>query len=102
MTISDLFCNPKENTKVTVNYSANELKLSHAVIAEDVTALKVDIMFQMTKKGDAGECYISRLIVTNTTTYQSETWTCYSPYSDAGNYAEILGGLAYLLPLMYN
>ena len=102
LTICDLFYNPKPTTSVVVNYSKDELKLHQEIKANGVVAMKADLTFKLTKVGDAGSCYISRLYVESPLTFESQTMTCYGPYNDSGNYARILGALKSLLSLMYD
>ncbi len=101
VTIGDLFCNPKENTKVTINYTNDELRLYHEVIVKGVVGMKVDMTFKLAKIGDAGTCYLSRLYYESPLTFDSGLYTCYNPYNDAANYAEMLGALTEFLTLLY-
>ncbi len=101
VTIADLFCNPKENTKVTINYTNDELRLYHEVIVKGVVGMKVDMTFKLAKIGDAGTCYLSRLYYESPLTFDSGLYTCYNPYNDAANYAEMLGALTEFLTLLY-
>ncbi len=101
VTIADLFCNPKETTNVTINYTKDELRLYHEVSVEGIVAWKVDMTFKFAKVGDAGTCYLSRLYYEIPLTFESQLYTCYGPYNDAGNYAEMLGVLTGLWPILY-
>ncbi|MBP5174862.1 MAG: cell envelope integrity protein TolA, partial [Treponema sp.] len=100
VTISDWFCSPKPTTTVVINYSSNELLLSHEVVTNGFVVFKVDITFRLAKQGDAGNCYISRIYMQNTTTYETQTFVCNGP-NDYGNTMEIIGAMSQLLPLMY-
>ena len=101
-TINDLFGKPKETTSIVVKSTNNELVLAHEVGKDGIVVLKINIYFKLTKIGDAGTCYISKLYYESPMTFESQTLTCYGPYNDSENYGQILGFVSQLLPLMYD
>lgn len=101
-TVFDFFCSPKDTTSVTVKYSDNELILYHEVIANGILACKVELVLKFSKNGNSGVCYISKFYMEVPRTFNSKLLTCYNPYNDSGNYAEILGALYAALPILYD
>lgn len=101
-TINDLFGKPKETTTVVVKSTDNELLLSHEVGADGVVILKIDIYFKLSKVGDAGTCYISKLYYESPMTFESQTLTCFGPYNDPENYGQILDTISSLQPMLYD
>lgn len=101
-TIDDLFSKPKETTSVVAKVGGSEMTLFHEIASEGVVLMKVDVTFRLSKVGDAGTCFVSRVRCEIPMTFQSVAATCYSPYDDPGGYGQCMGLLGRFWPLMYD